>query len=212
MAALRPLPGKPGKFLDRTSGQVVTLTEARETDRYDTVAIASGAITAGTTYTFFRDLNNKNEIDYNIPEAGKLVTGAERFIIERLGLAIQAAGANLITTGADYKRICAHGFFLFQLNKFEIDAGPMEKFPAGVGLTGMTNENDAAVMNLGVPSTAAQSKFVEQQVVTDQHTVKASIAFQARTWLTTSTLPTIAQQTPVRCYVHGILESAATNN
>lgn len=212
MATMRPLPGKPGKFFDRATGKVVTLTEARETDRYDSVERVAGAMTAGTQLNFFRDLNNKNELDSNIPEAGKLVTGSERMIVERIGVGIMPANSTLITTGADYKRLVSATYIEVKLNKFVLSDGPMELYPAGYGLTGMTNENDAAVMNLGVPSTAAQSKFVEQQVVTDQHTVKATATFHARSWLTTSTQPTLAQQNVIRLYVHGILESAATNN
>jgi len=212
MATLRPLPGKPGKFFDNATGKVVTLTEARETDRYDTVERVSGAMTAGTQLNFFRDLNNKNELDANIPEAGKLVTGSERMIIERIGFGIMPANSTLITTSADYKRIVSATFIEVKLNKFVVADGPCEVFPSGYGLTGQTTDNAASVMNLGVPSTAAQSKFVEQQVVTDQHTIKATATFQARSWLTTSTQPTLDNQNAMRLYIHGILESAATNN
>jgi len=212
MAALRPLPGKPGKFFDRSTGKVVTLTEARETDRYDTVQRASGSMTAGTALNFFRTIENKNELDSNIPEAGKLVTGSERMIVERVGFGIMPAVSTLVTTSADYKRIMTATYLSMSLNKFVFVDGPAEMFPSGYGLTGQTTDNAASVMNLGVPSTAAQSKFVEQQVVTDAHTIKATATFQARTWLTTSTQPTLDNQNALRLYIHGILESAATNN
>jgi hypothetical protein len=54
--------------------------------------------------------------------------------------------------------------------------------------------------------------LLEKQLVTSQHTVKAEIRFPARTWLSTSTMPTTDSQAAVRLYCHGIIESAATNN
>jgi len=211
MAAVRPIPGKPGHFIDN-NGQVTVLTETRETDRYDSAQIASGSITAGTILSYFRDLQNKNELDVNIPEAGKLVTGSERMILERIGVSIQASNANLMMTVADLKRLMCAGYLEFQLNKNVIEDGPCEKFPAGYGVSGSTSESNQAVANLGVPSTAAVRPLKEQQIITDSHTVKGSITYQARTWLTTSTMPSLDNQNVVRMYAHGLLESAATNN
>lgn len=211
MASVRPIPGKPGHFVD-ASGRVTVLTEARETDRYDTVEAATGAITAGTALKFFRDLNNKNEIDANIPEAGKLVTGSERLILERIGVSIQAAAANIIASGADVKRLITAGLLEVKLNKHVIAEGPLEMFPAGYGISGQTTENASSVLNNGVPSAAAIKPLIEQQIVTTDHTVNAAVTFQARTWLTTSTMPTLDAQNVIRLYMHGVLEAAATNN
>ena len=211
MPSVKPIAGKPGHFMD-SSGQVIVLTETRETDRYDTEQQASGAITAGAILRFFRNLNNKNDLDANIPEAGKLVTGSERMILERLGVTIQASNSTLMLTVADLKRVMCAGYLEFRLNKNVIDDGPLEKFPSGYGVSGSTTETSQAVANVGVPSTAGVRNLKEQQIVTDAHTVAASITFQARTWLTTSTMPTLDNQTAVRLYAHGLLESAATNN
>ncbi len=211
MASVKPIPGKPGHFR-MADGTVIVFTEARETDRYDTEQIASGAITAGAVLTFFRDLNNKNDLDVNIPEAGKLVTGSERMIMESLGVSVQASNSTLILSSADLKRVMCAGFLEFKLNKCVIEDGPVEKYPSGYGPVGSTVENNAGIYSNGVASRAAVTPFKEQQIITDQHTVKATITFQARTWLSTSTMPTLDSQTVLRLYVHGILESAATNN
>lgn len=211
MASVRPIPGKPGHFID-AAGRVNVLTETRETDRYDSVQQASGAITAGTILRFFRDLNNKNDLDVNIPEAGKLVTGSERMILERIGVNIQASNSTLLLSAADAKAIMCAGYLEFKLNKNVIEDGPLERFPSGYGISGSTTENDQAVVNVGVPSTAAVRPLKEQQIITDAHTVQAGVTFQARTWLSTSTMPTLANQNVIRLYCHGLLESAATNN
>lgn len=211
MASVRPIPGKPGHFVD-ASGVITVLTEARETDRYDTVQLAAGAITAGKTLKFFRDLNDKNELDSNIPEAGKLVTGSERLLLERIGVSIQASNSTLLTTGADYKRLMCAGYLEVKLNKFVIEEGPLEKFPSGYGLSGQTTDNASSIVNVGVPSAAAIKPLVEQQLITDSHTVNAQIIFQDRAWLNTDTMPTTDNQNVIRLYMHGILESAATNN
>jgi len=211
MPAVRPIPGKPGHFID-ASGRVNVLTETRETDRYDSEQQAAGAITAGTILRYFRNLNNKNDLDANVPEAGKLVTGSERMILERIGVSIQASNSTLIPGANDVKRLMCAGYLEFKLNKNVIEDGPLEKFPSGYGVSGMTNENNAGVANIGVPSTAAVRALKEQQIITDAHTVAASITFQARTWLTTSTMPTTDVQNVIRLYAHGLLESAATNN
>jgi len=211
MAAVRPIPGKPGHFID-AQGQVTVLTETRETDRYDSEQQASGAITAGTILRYFRNLNNKEDLDANIPEANKLVSGSERMILERIGVGVQASNSTLMATAADIKRIMCAGYLELKLNKTVIDDGPLEKFPSGYGVSGSTTENNQAVVNMGVPSTAAVKPLAEQQIITDAHTVKGTITFQARTWLTTSTMPTLDNQNVIRLYCHGLLETAATNN
>ncbi len=211
MATLKPIPGRPGHFVDQ-SGKVIVLTEAREADRYDTENQATGAMTAGSQLTFFQDKTNKLEIDANFPENNKLVTGAERFVMEWLGVNIQPASGTNIATGKDIKRIAAHGYLEFKLNRNVVEDGPLERFPSGYGMSGMSSQTNEAVINLGVPATASVRGLKEQQVITDQHTVKCSITWQARTWLTTSTLPTLDSEMAIRIYTHGILESAATNN
>lgn len=211
MQTLRPIPGKPGQFRDN-QGNVTIMTEARETDRYDTCEQASGAITAGDVLKYFRDLTSKNEIDTNVPEAGKLVTGAERLILERIGVSIQASNSTVLATTADYKRLMCAGFLEIKLNRHTIEEGPLEKFPSGYGLSGSSSENNTGVVNVGVPSAAAIRPLMEQQIITSDHTVSGEITFQGRSWLTNSTMPTLDGQNAVRLYMHGILESAATNN
>lgn len=211
MATLKPIPGRPGHFVDQ-SGKVIVLTEAREADRYDTENQATGAITAGSSLSYFETKTDKKELDANFPEPNKLVTGSERFVMEWLGVNVQPASGTNIATGRDIKRVVAHGFLEFRLNRNVVEDGPLERFPSGYGLSGSSAQSNEAVINLGVPATASVRGLKEQQVVTDQHTVKCSITFPSRAWLTTGTLPTLDSEIAIRIYCHGILESAATNN
>ena len=132
--------------------------------------------------------------------------------MEWFGYSVQPAGGTNICTGNDVKRHIAHGWLEFRLNKLVVEDGPLERFPPGYGLSGSTSQNNSAVLNNGVPATASVRGLKELQMITDEHTVKCKVTFQSRAWLTTSTLPTMDAETIGRTYVHGILESAATNN
>lgn len=211
MPSVRPIPGKPGHFVDQ-AGNVIVLTEARDTARYDTVQRAAGVLTAGTTLNWFRNTDDKIDIDNNCPEAGKLVTGAERLILESIGFDIESSNSTLIPGSGDYKRILCHAYLELKLNKNTIAEGPAVMFPSGLGVYGNTTENATAICSNGVPSMQTVRPLKEQQIVTDHHTVKATCTFQARTWLSTDTQPTTLVQTTLRLYCHGILEQAATNN
>lgn len=69
---------------------------------YDTVTIASGAVTAGTEYEFFSSLANKGKDDTNMAEANKLPEGWEIIII-KMGLEILPS-ANLLDIQAFAER------------------------------------------------------------------------------------------------------------
>jgi len=212
MNAVRPVPGKPGYFIDVATGQEIVLTDARETDRYDTVEVAASALSGISARKFFNSKENKDDLDANFPSAGRLVTGSERFYLESLGLSIQGAQSDATLNAQDFKEILFHGYFVFKLNRYELESGPMEKFPCGYGPYGATTETSTSLLSIGVPSRAAVPKFLEQQIITEDHNVDAQITFPARGWLTTTTLPTPSAVTTIRLYCHGILESAATNN
>jgi hypothetical protein len=205
------MPGQPGRFIDK-DGEEFQITGAMETDRYDSAQIASGLIAVSHVLNFFQDKTNKNALDTNMPEASKLVTGAEQLYLERIGVSIEASNSTLIATSADYKRLMCGGFLEIRLNRDLLTEGPLAVYPSGYGLAGSTTDNAASVMNIGVPSATAVRPLLEQQIITSKHTVKASITFPARTWLSTSTMPTLDNQNVLRLYCHGILEFAATNN
>jgi len=212
MQTVRPVPGKPGAFVHAGSDEEFYLVNARETDIIDTVEVAASALSSVTARKFFNSLTDKNEIDANFPTAGKMVTGTERFYLESLGVSIQGAQTDATLKAQDFKEVLFHGFLKFMLNKYELESGPLEKYPCGYGPYGATTENDVSLLSNGVPSRAAIKGFLEQQIITEEHTVSAEITFPARGWLTTTTLPTLAAVVAIRLYCHGILESAATNN
>lgn len=212
MQAVRPIPGKPGAFIDIATGDEVTLTDVRETDRFDSVEVVAGALASMTARLFFNTKTNKDDIDANFPTPGKIVDGSERFYLESIGVSIQGANTSATLTAQDFKEILFHGFLLFKLGKHDLDSGPIEKFPCGYGPAGATTETDTSLLSNGVPSRVAVPKFLEQQVITKDHIVDARITFPSRGWLTVTTLPTTAATVVIRLYCHGLLESAATNN
>lgn len=210
--SVRPIPGQPGHFVDNATGEITVFTNAREGNRYDTDQLAAGQMVAGQKLTFFKNVANKEELDTNIPEANKLVTGAEQLLIDRVGVSIQASNSSLFATAKDVARIMCAGFLEITFNGHIVIQGPLEMFPSGYGMSGMTNESGHAVVNIGVPSAAAIQPLLEKQLATSKHTVKAEIRFPARTWLSTSDMPTTDSQQAVRLYCHGLIEAAATNN
>lgn len=210
--SVRPIPGRPGHFVDNATGEITVFTNAREGNRFDSDQLAAGLMTAGQKLTFFKNVANKEELDTNIPEANKLVTGAEQLLIDRVGVSIQQSNSSLFATAKDIARIMCAGFLDISFNGHTVVHGPLEMFPSGYGMSGMTNESGVAIANIGVPSAAAIQPLEEKQLATSKHTVKGEIRFPARTWLTTSDMPTLDAQTVVRVYCHGIIESAATNN
>ncbi|MFH1267094.1 MAG: hypothetical protein ABIK89_15310 [Planctomycetota bacterium] len=165
MNAVRPIPGKPGYFIDVATGQEIVLTDARETDRYDTVEVAASVLSGISARKFFNSKEDKDDLDANFPSAGRLVTGSERFYLESLGLSIQGAQTSATLNAQDFKEILFHGYFTFKLNKYELEAGPMEKFPCGYGPYGATTETATSLLSIGVPSRAAVPKFLEQQII-----------------------------------------------
>jgi hypothetical protein len=81
--ALRPIKGEPGKFLDTVSGEVLDISDYREDDKYDTVAIPAGAVAPNTKFTWFaEDLGTKSLLDTNIQQLRQLSQG-EEMIVDR---------------------------------------------------------------------------------------------------------------------------------
>ena len=135
--ALRPIKGRPGKFLDTSSGKVLDISDYREDDKYDSVAIPAGTIAAGTELVFYRDIQNKRAVDTNFSQTSRLSAG-EEMIIDRVGLAIRLATGNILPTPADIKRIVENSFYRVEINRLLLIEGPAIKFPTGYGLWGQT--------------------------------------------------------------------------
>lgn len=208
-SSLVPVKGQPGKFFNKLTGAVVDIVEWREDDKYDTVTIPAGAIAAGTTRNFFRDLQNKATIDCNFTTQRKLPAG-EEMIIDRIWCYVPMAAGNTLVSPADIKRVAENGYVRFQINRKDVAEGPVVKFPAGYGLAGNTVETDQGIVSIGVPSTAAAAKLVREQLVTEKHDLDAVLFYDARTWDGTIAMPTLTSTVHVKAGFHGLVRSAAT--
>jgi len=211
--AIRPLKGRPGIFVSTTTGKKFKIVEWREDDKYDTIELQSGTTSTanGKTHNFFRDLSNKESIDTNISTARRIEAG-EEMIIDRIGAYVSLAAGNELLLPADVKKIADNGYLEFKINKFVVAEGMLLRFGSGLGIVGQTTENNTGFANIGVASTAAQSKLLREQFINDKHDLFAQLMFLDRNTWTTSTLaaPSLSTFAFVKLLVHGLIRSAAT--
>lgn len=215
--ALRPIKGRPGKFLDTSSGKVLDISDYREDDKYDTVAIPAGTIVAGTEFVFYRDIQQKRAVDTNFSQTSRLSAG-EEMIIDRVGLAFRLATGNILPTPSDIKRVVENSFYRVEINRLLLIEGPAIKFPTGYGLWGQTQETGQGIVSVGSPATAAAAKLIKTQLITASHEVQAYLTFFDRNWPGFAAAvpnqadrqPTIDNPLVVTGYLHGLIKSAST--
>lgn len=212
--ALQPIEGQPGLFRDTASGQVVNIRDFRESDKYDTVAIASGTpIVPGTEFVFFQDIQQKREVDTNIKTPRKLSAG-ESMVLDRIGLYIRLAVGNQDVVPINIKKVVENSFYRLKINDILQEEGPAIKFPSGYGLYGQTTENATGIVSLGVPATASASRLVKKQMLNQNHELDGVLRFDARNWLAGLpggyVNPTISGNVLVTNYLHGLIRSAVT--
>lgn len=208
--ALKPVKGKAGVFVT-SDGQTIKIVEWREDDKYDTVDFAAGAISAGQSKEFFRDLTDKNLIDTNLTTPRR-IAGGQNMIIDRIGVQIPTAVGDDVVLPSDIKKVAEAGALDFRINDILIAQGPAVKFPSGYGVQGQTTETNAGVVGIGVPSTAAQSRLTKEQTVTPQNDLNAVMKFDDRKWRSggATAMPTLSGVVFVRLFAHGLIQVAAT--
>lgn len=202
--ALIPVPKVPGQFYDSSTGQKIDIVDYRDGDRYDTVVINSGAISAGTEFVFFRDIGSKNSIDFNLGAARRLASG-EEMLVQRIGVDVPMCFGNTIVAPSDIKRVAYGGYLLLKLNQKEVASGPCYTFPSGYGLAGQTTENNTGVVTVGVPSTAAKKGLVKEYWLTSDQDIAASIFYYDRLWDTTTNMATLGSRVHVRVFLGGLI-------
>jgi hypothetical protein len=212
--ALRPLKGRPGQFLDTSTGKVLNIAEFREDDKFDTNILPAGAVAAGTEFVFFRDVAQKRNIDTNFTQQSRLSAG-EEIVIERVGATIALATGNLLPSPSDIKKIVENGFLRVEVNRLLLIEGPLVKFPSGYGLSGQTQETDQGIVSIGVPSTAAAAKLVKTQLMTSAHEVEGRLTYYDRNWTGANLaagdrMPTLALPAFAKVWLHGLIKSAVS--
>jgi len=217
--ALRPIKGRPGKFLDTGTGTVLDISDFREDDKFDTIIIGDGAgggatVTAGQQFIFFRDVANKRDIDTNFTQQSRLSAG-EEMIIDRVGVTVRDATGELLPTPSDVKKLASDAFMRFTVNRILLIEGPVVKFPSGYGLYGNTVETGQGIVSIGVPSTAAALKLLKTQLITAEHEVAGFLTFFDRDWTgpdlaVANRLPTFSQPIMATAWLHGLIKSAVS--
>jgi hypothetical protein len=229
--AFEPIPGQPGLFRDSDNPDqnvVYNIRDFREGDKYDNIAIRTGAIGAGEEFLFFQDIQGKRETDTNLRTPSKLSAG-ESMVLDRIGLYVRSATGVAFTVPQDVKTIMDNAFYRLEINGLLQDEGPAIKFPSGYGLYGQTNENGQGIVAVGVPATASASKLLKKQLLNQNHEIIGRLRFDQRPWLTGGAAPlftvpaitprvtTQAQTNPpqdaavlVTNFLHGLIRAAVS--
>lgn len=192
---LVPIQGQPGLFreVDEATGspvtdRVVNIRDFREGDKYDTVALPTGVIPAGTEFSFFNNLQGKPVgVDTNLRTPSKLSAG-ESMVLDRIGLHVRLSTGTAFPAPQDVKTILENSFYRLKINDILQDEGPAIKFPSGYGMYGQTNENGQGVVTNGVPATASTARLVKKQLLNQNHELDGKLQFNARQWLTSTVL------------------------
>jgi hypothetical protein len=229
--ALEPIQGQPGLFRDPADpNQIVNIRDFREGDKYDTVAIPTGSIAAGTEFVFFQNIQAKREIDCNLRTPAKLSAG-ESMVLDRIGIHVRLSTGVSFPAPQDVKSVLENAFYRLKINDILQDEGPAIKFPSGYGLYGNTTENSQGIVTNGVPASASTSRLVKKQLLNQNHELFGVLRFDQRLWLTSTVsgpapftsgdeLTSIILQTstnpPRDCavlvtnYLHGLIRAAVS--
>ena len=201
--AIRAVPKEPGRYFDDSTGKFVDIVDYRDGDKYDTVARASGAITAGAEDELFRDISSKDKIDTNLDTSRRISQG-EQMLVRRIGVDVLPCFGDIRPTVADIKRVAYGGYLNLQLNHRDVASGPLYTFPSGYGLAGSTVENNTNVVSIGVPSTAAQRQLEKSHWLTSDQDISCTIKYYDHTF-DTANMPTLATRAHVRVFLGGLV-------
>jgi hypothetical protein len=200
-----PVPNEPGALFIPALGRKIKMVEWREDDFYDSVLQASGAISAGTSLEFFRDLSNKNLQHTNLRTARRIPAGSE-FIMARLGVLIAQAVGETLATDDDTLVVAYAGSLTFKLNDRLISEGMLVKYQTGIGVTGSTTRTGTGVVTLGVPSAAAAPSLMVAQPVSDTDDLMGTVDFKSATWISGYSTPTLTNAVLFTIMLHGFIK------
>jgi hypothetical protein len=214
MANPSVVPGKSaGELYIPAVGKTIKLVEWREDDFYDSVDVPDGAMAAGATFEFFRDLSNKNLQHTNLRTARRIPAGSE-FIMSRIGVLPAQARGNVVADFEDVVKLAYAACLVFKLNDRLISEGPVVKYQSGLGVTGSVATTVAAMTKsmatVGVPSAAAAPSLLVSQPVGDDDDLQATLEFRNNSWLAGGAMPTFAADNVVTLLLHGFIKKPST--
>jgi len=196
-------------YFNSDTKKYFSIVEYYDGEKYDTVNLDSGAITAGNSLNLFRDLTDKEKIDTNFDTQRRISKG-EEMLVKRIGADIPNAYGNSLLRGADIKKVLYGGFLNVKINKIDVAEGPLVMFPCGYGAVGNTTENNASIVSNGVASTASQRQLEKIHEITSEHDISGTVTFYDHLWDTTTNMPTLDQRVHIRVMLGGLIRRAAT--
>jgi hypothetical protein len=173
---------------------------------YDTVTFTAsgGAIAAGTEYTFFRDITNKNERQTNMTLSSQLPSGWEMIVL-KVGFHIPVT-----VDVTDMNNILHWGYTKLLLdNTFIAREGLPTMFQGGYGMWGQVSVGHTAAatatfFNNGLSSPASVPNLRIPIIITDKRTFKG-------TWQTYDALTMSGASVEIQCamYLYGFIRQPA---
>lgn len=196
---------KPGEVYIPALGKTFQQIELREDDVYDTVLISSGS-QANLVYTFWRDIQNKDLQDCNLPNPSRIQSGDEVAIF-RIGIHPRESVGNTLPVFADYRKVIGQAHLEVVFNRRPITSGPIVKYPSGLGMGGYSDETGSTAVSIGVPSVAAAPTLFVPQQLKDDDDVKSKLRFLPASWISGFTEAVTAGTLRVSLFLHGVMKN-----
>lgn len=210
---LKPIKGRPGIFLEPTSGKVLRISDYREGLKYDTVALPS-EINGADEYIFFKNIERKSEVDCNLSQPSKLKP-SEDMLIDKVGLFTRLIVGVIGSEGDKGLVVTENSHLRIEINRLLFVEGPSLTFQAGG--YGYTN---TLLPNPGDPSPVLAGKLMRTQFINHNHDIIGILSFGSRNWaipaLGTPFTPgdldevELSPPTLVTCFLHGLIRDAVT--
>lgn len=196
----------PGEVYIPALGRSFQQVELREDDVFDTVLIASGSQAAGVRYIYFRDIDNKNEQDCNLPQSRRIQAGDEVAVF-RIGLHPREAVGNTLPIFADYRKVVSGGALEVKFNRRIITQGPVIKYASGYGLAGFSDETGATAVSIGIPSQAAAPTLFVPQQLKDNDDLSGILTFPDAAWISGYAVPVLGGSLRLTLFLHGVMKA-----
>lgn len=209
MASAIPVSGEPGVFYIPGLGRKFKAQELTEDSFFDSVRLASGAITSGAKLQFFDADQDKNFQHANITTVRRIPAQVE-FSMTRLGIVIAQAVGNTMVTDSDIVKLSYTGALTFLLSKQQIAQGPLWKYPGGYGVVGNTTRMATGMVTNGVGSPGAVPPLVVNQPVSEKDDLNGIVRFDGAAWIPSYVHPTLDGMNVMTLNLHGIEKIAVS--
>lgn len=208
---IKPIKGHPGKFLEVSTGKVLVISDYREGNKYDTVALPA-EILGAEEFVFFKNIARKPKADCNFSQPSKLNPG-ENMVVDRVGLYTRSVVGDTGDEG-DVIIVSENSHLRIEINQLLFVEGPSICFPSGYGY------NSTMVPNLGEVSPVLATKLMRTQFINYNHDIVGYLTFGSRNWAIPALGPgwetgmidevELVPACLVSCLLHGLIKDAAT--